>query len=410
MKKSTMALCSLAAILAATPVMAAEQETPFADRLLGNAGGVRDALANIGADVSVLYSGTAWHVDGGLKNGSNYEHLVTARLDVDGEKAYGLRGNSISVAAQSGVGGHPNTRIGSIEDIDNNAENPNAVRLYEAYVMQTFLDESLTALVGVRDLNADFVWTDMTANFIKPTFQIGQELAQTGQNGPSIFPFTGLAATLKYAPANGLYVQGGAFDGVPMDQDHARSTRVDPSREDGALLIAEAGYAPRDNSMNKIGVGVWSYTTRADDLVDTKANGDPEKHHTNGAYIVSSYQFYNDEVAGRSVGAFFRYGMANDDAQQTDWNYQAGLVANGWVPGRADGEIGFGFTQAHNSDKYRSANTPTDASEHGFELYYLDQLTPAITVQPDLQYIVNPGTDTVTDDAAVVGLRVNVSF
>lgn len=403
MKKQTVFL-SMAAVLAvlSAPAFAAD-EAPYADRLLGNLGGMRDTLDSNGIDLNLIYNGTAWAVDGGANDGTVYEQLAEVRANVDGEKAFGIKGNSASVSFQSTLGGHPNNHVGSVEAIDNLEANPNAVRLYEAYIQQTLLNDRLTALVGVRDLNVDFVWTDMTANFIKPTFQIGQDIAQSGQNSPSIFPFTGLAATLKYTPTANTYVAGGVFDGVPQDQDHPRSMRFDLSRDDGALLIGEAGYVAHEG-MTKIAVGGWTYTTTTTDLDGTG------KHHTNGAYVLTSYQFYNDETAGHSVGAFARFGIADDNTMQTDWSYQAGLVGNGWVPNRPEGEIGIGITQAHNSDAYRTANAPTDESEHGFEVYYRDQLTPAIAIQPDLQYVVNPGTDTVTDDAVVAGIRLNVNF
>jgi carbohydrate-selective porin OprB len=70
------------------------------------------------------------------------------------------------------------------------------------------------------------------------------------------------------------------------------------------------------------------------------------------------------------------------------------------------------FTQAHNSKKYiRSQAAGThDNSEYGMELYYGDQLTDAISIQPDFQYIKNPGTSKARNDAIVLGLRLNVGL
>jgi len=404
-----LSLLSLTALIVAAtaPAFAAApdnaEQDKYGDRLFGNLGGARDALAAHGADVDLVYNGTAWALGGGAKDGTAYEQLAEARVNVDGEKAFGIKGNSASISVQHGLGGHPNNFVGSVEAVDNLEENPNAFRLYEAYIQQTFLNDKLTALVGVRDLNADFVWTEASANFIKPTFQIGQDMAQSGENSPSIFPFTGLATTLKYA-ANDLYVIGGVFDGVPQDPDHPRSWRFDLNSDDGALLIAEGGYEANEGK-NKLAAGIWSYTEESPKISNPAAHD-----RSDGAYILTSYQLYNNEAKGRDVTGFIRFGIANGDTMQTDWSYQAGLVGTGWICGRPEGEIGVGVTQAHNGDDYRTAAAPADNSEHGVEVYYRDQVTPAIAIQPDLQYVVNPGTDTVADDAYIAAVRLNVNF
>jgi porin len=38
------------------------------------------------------------------------------------------------------------------------------------------------------------------------------------------------------------------------------------------------------------------------------------------------------------------------------------------------------------------------------------RVTEWLTVQPDVQYVVNPGTDPALDDALVVGLRFEIAF
>jgi porin len=200
-----------------------------------------------------------------------------------------------------------------------------------------------------------------------------------------------------------MYVIGGVFDGIPQDPDHPRSWRFDLAEDDGALLIAEGGYEANDGK-NKLAVGAWGYTEETADIDGTGES------NSKGAYVLTSYQVYNNEAKNRDLTAFFRFGMATEDTLQTDWSYQAGIVGTGWVSCRPEGEIGVGFTQAHNGDDYQTAAAPTDNSEHGFEIYYRDLITPAIAIQPDLQYVVNPGTDTTTDDALVAGIRLNVNF
>lgn len=200
----------------------------------------------------------------------------------------------------------------------------------------------------------------------------------------------------------------------PGNPDHPYATRVDYEKGDGLLLIGEAGYTPKipdhDDGMTKLALGAWRYTQRVDDLVDLDGNGNPVKRHQQGAYLLTSCQFYKDKDA-RALGGFFRATIADGDTAQVKWTHETGLLANGWVPTRPDGEIGIGVAQAHNGSKYKqSVSGVADSNEYSWELYYRDTVWRGVTVQPDVQYIVNPGTDTVTKNATVFGMRVDVNF
>ena len=62
------------------------------------------------------------------------------------------------------------------------------------------------------------------------------------------------------------------------------------------------------------------------------------------------------------------------------------------------------------ANKYRDSVGSADGSEAAFELTYSDNLTPWLAVQPDLQYIVNPGTDPTLNKAVVVGARIDLAL
>lgn len=58
----------------------------------------------------------------------------------------------------------------------------------------------------------------------------------------------------------------------------------------------------------------------------------------------------------------------------------------------------------------RAAAAPVKDAETAIELTYSDTLTRRISVQPDIQYIVNPGTDPALDDAVIIGGRLTIVF
>jgi porin len=399
------------------PVLAAEDvKNPYADNLLGSWGGVRNSLSDAGVDVKVEYTGDVMSlVSGGKKRGSNYMDSVDLIFEIDGEKAFGIKNNKAMFWMFNNTGGKPNRRVGSVEGINNLEVSTNTATVYEAWVEQGFFDNNLSVLVGLHDSNAEFAVTDMTNNFIKPTLQLGQSFAQGGQNGPSVFPVTSLAGRVTVTPTDETYISVGAFDGVPGNPNNPHGTHVDLRSKDGLLWVAEVGYTPKmpdgvEDKLNKFAVGAWTFTKKQDDLVDVDANGDPVKQKQAGAYFLSSYQIYRDQSA-RDIGVFLRGGIADGNTAQVNWEYVTGVVGHGWVPTRADGEIGFGFTQSHNSNTYqRSLTTAGDSSEYGFELYYRDSIYKGVTVQPDIQYVVNPGSDKAVKNASIVGLRLGIKF
>lgn len=405
------AACSFHSAFAA-PAIA--EPAPFADQLSGDWGGARTKLENRGIAVSLDYTGDVWSVvDGGVKRRSSYLDLIELRTTIDGEKLYGIKGNTVSVSVIRSNGATTNgSHVGSTQGIDNDEVAVNGTRLFEAWMNQEFLDGRIAVLVGLHDLNSEFATTPVSDNFIKPTMQIGQSFAQSGSNGPSIFPTTSLAGRVKVKPTANSYVAAAVYDGVPGDTDHPRSNPIVFGDKDGLLLVGEAGYiwpTSQQEEANKLALGVWHYTAPREDQATSG-----QLHNPEGAYVVSSYEFYADKVKGRSVAAFWRGGVADGDVSQVSWDYTAGLVGRGWVPTRSKGEIGLGISVAHNADKYmtaqEAAGTAVDRNEMGYELYYRDTVARGVTLQPDVQYIVNPGTDRTTKDALVVGLRTAVSF
>lgn len=398
---------------------AEETKDPYEDNLLGNWGGGRDKLSDIGIDASVEYKADLWaEVSGGLKRGNNYLDNTDIKLAIDGQKLFGVTGNKVFIYFLNNFGGKPNAhQVGSTQGIDNIEVTTNTFKLYEAWMEQSFWGNKLSVLLGLHDLNSEFVQTDMTANFIKSTMEIGQALIQSGKNGPSIFPNTSLAGRLKYTPIDTAYFSAAVFDGVPENPAHPHGTHIDLSSKDGFLLIAEAGFTPKaadtdgGSTPNKFAVGAWTYSKAMDDLVSVDANGNSIKRRMAGAYAISSYQFYHNKDTGHDLGAFFRAGMADGNTKQVNWDYETGLVANGWIPTRGDGELGLTLTQTHNSDKYMQlVGSNYKRNEYALEFYYRDKIYRGVSVQPDVQYVINPSTNPTLKNATIVGIRLDVNF
>jgi porin len=394
--------CLLAISVCAASAKADDAKPDFSsNNFSGDWGGLRTSLYDRGYDFEVSYALDTWrNLSGGVTTGNRVLDNLNIIMDVDGEKALGLTGSTFHVYFLNNMGGKPNVLVGTNAGIDNIETATHAFKLYEAWYQQNFLGDRVSVLAGLHDLNSEFYVTDTSGLFLNPTYGIGTEMAATGDNGPSIFPNTSLALRIAVKPTDITYVQAAIYDGVPQQSNNQRGTHVNFDDKDGALWVAETGV--HDKDIGHFGVGVWKYTAKRPDQL----TGDMT--HSKGVYMLADKSIYND--GGRDISAFGRVGLTAGDIEQFKSSWSLGAVGTGFIASRPEGQVGLAVSAAINSDKYRTANAPVDKTETQVELTYADKLTPWLSVQPDIQYTVNPGTDPTLDNAWTVGVRFGVEF
>ena len=418
--RQSLKLVSAAALYCVTTanVYAEEAVNYNESTLTGDWAGNRTRLANAGVTVDAVYKfDVMGNASGGIKQGVDALDNLDVVLNFDGEKLFGSKGTTALVHFLNNNGGKPDASlVGSAQGIDN-IEVPRATaKLYQAWIQQSFWDDKVSVLAGLYDLNSEFYVNNAAGLFIHSAYGIGTDIAQSGNNGPSIFPFTALTARVKVQPTPNFYVQAALADGTAGDPNNARGTQIELNSRDGGLWIAEAGYLPRgDASGDKLALGGWYYTNRFPDQVSLDASGNPVQRHSNGFYMLGEKQIYQEtgsETKGLSV--FARLGFANQDVNQFNYAYTAGVVYTGLIPKRDEGRLGLGVAGAHNGGKYKYATVSgggsANTSETEFELTYSDNITPWMSIQPDVQYVVNPGTDPALENALVFGARLAIAF
>jgi porin len=262
----------------------------YSDTLLGDWGGRRGAMSDAGYDWEIVYKlDLLGKISPPGRQAYGLDNL-DVKLALDGEKIAGLKGSSGLLYVLSNRGGKPVVQGDHSAGLDN-IETPaggNTTKLYQAWIQQTFLDERLSVLAGLYDLNSEFYVTESSSMFIQPVYGIGAEMAGTGQNGPSIFPTTSMALRVK-AEAAGYYLQAVTLDGVPGDPNNPHGTHVQFNKGDGALNVIEGAIplsAAAHAHDNKLALGVWRYTARFDDLIAVDGNGNPVKRVSHGYYAM----------------------------------------------------------------------------------------------------------------------------
>ena len=344
-------------------------------------------------------------VSGGLAKRGRVLDDLQLFGDLDLDKAIGWKGASAHFELLNNSGAMPNEDAGALQGVDNIEVARQRARLFEAWVEQGF-GETASVRAGLYDLNSEFYSNDSAGLLLAPAFGIGSELAATGPNGPSIFPSTALAVRVRWTPGAHVYAQAAALNanaGVLGDPGGIKT-----SFDNGLLLIAEAGWQGR----GKVALGTWRYTDKQDDIRFLGPSGDPTPATARGAYVLLERRL-TGETDVRKTTAFARLGVSDGDTTAFRGGWQAGMLVEHVFESRPDSAFSVGVDQAFLSGKYRDnaldAGLRLRRAESAIEVTYADKVGP-VTIQPDLQYVKNPGADGGVGHALVAILRLGVAF
>jgi len=107
------------------------------------------------------------------------------------------------------------------------------------------------------------------------------------------------------------------------------------------------------------------------------------------------------EQDDQGLGAFVQLGVAPEFLNEIKNYFGAGLYYKGLIPGRDKDAVGIAVARAGISDDI----TGRDEAETAYELTYRAVINEHLALQPDIQYIENPGAVAGRGNALVFGLR-----
>lgn len=358
-------------------------------------------------DIEAYYAGDVWrNLDGGIERGGAYLDSLDLTLSWDGERALGLTGFSAQALLLWNNGGSISRKTGD-SFLLSNIETVEALRLYEAWVQYAPADPDRSVKLGLYDLNTEFDAIETGASFLNSTFGTGVDLAQSGVAGPSVFPLTSLAVRGRWRFDGKWQVQAALLDGVPGDPGDPRRTAVKLSSKDGALGVVEVEH---DRGGRRWVVGHWRYSARFDELAATLPDGSPRRSRGNAGV----YAFVESPVAALSGGlreatALLRLGRADPRFNEFRDTVHLSVAWSGGLLGREDERAGFGVARAWRGADSRAAaaavGQPLLRHETVMELTWRLPVTRRLTLQPDLQYIMQPGGLPGREDSWVLGVR-----
>ena len=372
--------------------------------------GLRDRLAEWGVTPSGRYATDLQaNAAGGQRRGKAYAGDFAVDVSFDMEKLAGLKGLAVGVSGDWASGTNLSDDIGNIFTVAQTFEG-RIVRLSNLYLQQSLFDGRLDVRAGRFATGADFLGSPAGLSLVNDTLNPILDAVQ--KNVPSVTapPNSTWGGRVIARPTEALSLWAGAFYSDPaLNQTTANGTEFGISRSAGYFVIGEAGY--RLNS-EKGDTGLPG-RYRAGGYYDSNQyafldNPGRQQMGNYGLFLLGEQMVYREGGPGSNQGLTVFGGLIYAPQQRINtlpWFASAGATYRGLVPGRDKDAAIFALYYGG-----FSRDLPGQTYELVLEWAYAMAVTRWLTVQPDLQYVINPGGRSSVGNAVVVGAQLAVEF
>jgi porin len=339
------------------------------------------------------------NVQGGIRRGFRQMGLLELSAEVNGA---GLGFDGVQgFASLQGV--HGKSLSGDLvgdAQVVSNIDAPDGLRLFEAW-LSVPIGSNGYAKAGLIDLNGEFDVQTVGAMFLNSSHGIGPDFSQTGLNGPSIFPTTSTALIGGWN-GEGWSARAGVFDAISGDPDRPSRTIVRLPGTSGLLMVGEAEVNLGRNA--QLQVGAWRYTSKFQTIIPDENDLALERRGNQGAYAMVEGQF--GKLANAPFTAWVRTGVA-----ETAFNPIGVYVGGGLAVGEERSRLGLALAHARlGRPALQAISSGPRRAETIIELTYSRAVGEKLVVQPDVQYVINPGFEPGLGNALVAGIRLQLEL
>jgi porin len=411
--------------------------------LFGDFGGLRPWLDRFGASFGLSEtSEVLGNPTGGRAQGAIYEGVTEISLGIDLDRAVGLTGGVFNVSALQIHGrGLTENNLDNL-NVASGIEADRSTRLNELWYQQGFFGGKLDVKVGQQSADLEFMISQYGALFINSSFGWPTLPAVDLPSGGPAYPLPTPGVRLRAQPTPQTTFLIGVFDGNPAGKGTGDPQLRDASGttfnlNDGVFVIGELQYAinQEENATGLPGtykIGGWydsdDFANQLD-VADPGAGARPGAYHGDWSLYAVVDQTIFRQPGSKDAGAsvFLRAMAAPGDRNLADAFVDGGVSYKGAF-GRDGDTMGVGVGWARIGGSARAGDAalaqagggvlPIRGSETVLEATYLAQLAPWWSVQPDVQYVFNPGGGILNPngsgkrigDAAILGLRTSITF
>lgn len=395
--------------------------------LTGDWGGLRSELHEKGIEIrgGVIYEGFDIN-SGGIKHGYTGATQSNIGVDLDLGKLTSFWGDArVHVTIDDRHGNDPSA------DLVGNSYMPvswsyGTPRTHwgEVSYDQNFFDRKLNWRIGFYSIGNFFATPGIAGSFVNGGLT-GHPITLSSNSGWGNFPNSRWNTHLTLQATPELEVRAGVVI------DNSKYSLKDNSwrlHVDGATghtypveLQWKPGSARHSHYPGEYKIGYYYDTADATMVGD---RNDRTTSHRDGAYFMGSQKLTDNAVdGGLSVFAHYTRQSQTTSAVHT-WS-AAGLVYQGLFPTRPADRVALAYMRASLNEhivRYQlerqalglisDPDWQLEQAQELWEASYTFELNPWLTLRPDLQYIVNPGTysQKAIDNALAIGFQVRVKF
>jgi porin len=372
---------------------------------------LKDSGVTVDASVAQFYMGA---VSGGLDNSGQYAGHGDYVMNIDGDKALGMKGMFIKLRAEHRFGQSIGAATGALlpPAVATDLPDPRSEQIYLTNVLFT---QMFSETFGVFAGKIDSLDGDQNA------FASGRGMTQF-----SNIAFVGTPIGLRTIPystlATGFVILQDLKPvftfSVINARETIRTTGFDELFDDGVTLAPELRLPTEFFGLpgHQLFGGTWSsrnYVSLDQDpriilpSIPIARSSDSWSLY----YNFDQHLVVDSSDPAKGWGLFGRAGLADQATNPIGWFLSGGIGGNSMIPGRSDDTFGAGYYFAGTSselDPLLDSALNGVGDGHGSEVFYNMAVTKWFRLTADAQYI-TPARETV-DPSVLLGMRGVVSF
>lgn len=412
----------------------------------GNWFGQRDFLTEHGINFSLTYtSDIAGNPVGGIHpGGCTYADVFALASLLETEKLFGWHGGYFTISVMELNGQNLSRQnVGNLFWVQETYA-VETIHFNEFSYEQKFLDERASLKFGRIIAGNEFDISPL--DFLYMNAAINGNPAALWVNGNISSYFNSVwGSRLKVELPSSTVARLGAYQVTPFTRN-GLNWNFYP--ENGVMLLAQYGWTPEffkppacaDEQNNKT-VAPASANSSCNNAISSINNSSPKgfmgHYWMGGYYSTAEYSQFNSSIpAANSFGLYWHADQVvykpnlNNNVGLILWSdyvfcpqenisalpfeVNAGAVYTGLIPGRENDFTTFGVIYGNFSSNYANAQQQLGNGYPTYELVlesgYRINLTKFSYIQPDVQWIVNPGGTGNIPNALVLGAEVGVVF
>jgi porin len=416
---ATMIALAVMIVFAAVAAPAAADESPARSwiqrwlrepPLTGNWFGFRDTLAEWGLTPSGRYATDLLaSVAGGQQRGKAYAGELAIEVSADMGKLAGFKGLTFDVSMDWASGTDLSAEIGNTFTVAQYFEG-SVVRLYNLYLQQSLFDGRLDVKAGRIATGTDFLAPPADFSFVNEA--LSPIVLALQKNVPSVTadPNATWGGRVIARPTSCLSLAAGAYySDNALNQTTANGTEFGISGSAGYLVIGEAAYSLNSEKGDTGLPGRYRVGGYYDsNQYATLSNPGRQQTGNYGFYVLGEQMVYREAGAGSAQGLSLFGALTYAPQERINtlpWFASAAASYRGLVPGRARDTAAFALYYGG-----FSRDLPGQTYELVLEWTYAIAVGRGLIVQPDVQYVINPGGRSSVGNALVVGAQLALEF